>query len=330
MSDILKAKGNEAFSSKDYTVAAELYGHAITLNPADAVLYSNKAMALIKLSSWKECVETCDTGLSNSPDKKTKLKLFWRRGIAYTQLNDFKNARDSYEQALHNEANNSSVLKSIDELNAQESQFKRSHSIEEIKSEKKPKKDNGLKNIPIYEVDQLPEEFRDSSSKPSKKSTTTKQTTQPQPVQSQIQVNPHSAQIPVSTNILSKPSNYPEKPTIHQLLTISKCSVDERPFAYRYLSSLSPEVYKAIFSGGSIESSIVNFILDSIIFSIDAGCITWDYIVSLLNTLSSAPRFSLISMFCDKQKLFKIKEGLVTLDAAANIKSKEVLQKWNI
>lgn len=124
MSDILKSKGNEEFAAKNYERAAQLYGDAATLDPSNPVLYSNKAMALIKLSRWTECIEACDKGLSCQPDNKTKVKLFFRRGSSYSKLNDFHNAIESYQLALKLDSKNTSVLKSIEELKAQESQFK--------------------------------------------------------------------------------------------------------------------------------------------------------------------------------------------------------------
>lgn len=124
MSEILKAKGNEEFSAKNYEIAAQLYGDAAKLDPGNSVLYSNKAMALIKLSKWSECIEACDKGIKLNPDGKTKVKLLYRRGISYAELNDFHNARESYQSALKIDNKNLSVLKSIEHLKSQESQFK--------------------------------------------------------------------------------------------------------------------------------------------------------------------------------------------------------------
>lgn len=124
MSDILKEQGNEEFKAKNFDRAAQLYGDAVKLDPTNPVLYSNMAMALIKLSKWLGTIEACDKGLEYKPDNKTKVKLLYRRGTAYSKVNDFRNARESYHLALIIDEKNASVTKSMEDLKSQESQFK--------------------------------------------------------------------------------------------------------------------------------------------------------------------------------------------------------------
>lgn len=323
MSDVLKEKGNEEFAAKNYEKAVELYGDAARLDPQNPVLFSNKAMALIKLSQWPECIEACDKGLANNPDPKTKVKLLYRRGLAYAKLNDFRNAKESYQGALSIDNKNTSVLKSIEELKSQESQFKRSHSVEEIKAEKKPRTLSNIEKIPIHEVDILPKEFRDPGFKIKSEapSSTTSITRQSSP-NSQI----------IERKSPAKPVNipeYPEKPTVYQLVSITKSNDQEKPYAYKYFFSLPSETYKALFAGGSLEPSLINFILDSILFTIDHNSQSIELgekAISLLETLSSAPRFSLVGMFADKLKLQEIKEKLALQIDSQNLNL--VFEKW--
>ena len=46
----LKQEGNAAFKAGDFSEAVEAYGAAIELDPRNAVLYSNRAMASLKAS----------------------------------------------------------------------------------------------------------------------------------------------------------------------------------------------------------------------------------------------------------------------------------------
>lgn len=46
-----KAKGNELFKAKDYTRAVESYSKAISLNPTNDLLFSNRAIAYFKVKT---------------------------------------------------------------------------------------------------------------------------------------------------------------------------------------------------------------------------------------------------------------------------------------
>ena len=51
MAEQLKQEGNAAFKAGDYSGAVEAYGAAMELDPRNPVLYSNRAMASLKVSS---------------------------------------------------------------------------------------------------------------------------------------------------------------------------------------------------------------------------------------------------------------------------------------
>lgn len=77
-----KEKGNDCYKSQEYGDSIEYYSKAITLNPHDIPLYTNRAMANIKLQNYDKAIEDCNLALQK--DNKF-MKAYWRRGICNTK-----------------------------------------------------------------------------------------------------------------------------------------------------------------------------------------------------------------------------------------------------
>jgi tetratricopeptide (TPR) repeat protein len=325
MADILKAEGNKAFQAQKYADADRLYSNAIILDPENAVLYSNRAITLIKLELWDESIKVCETGLMLNPEKKTRIKLLWRRGMVLVQLKQFEEARNCYDEALELDPANTMVFKSLEELN--KSQVKRSHSIEEQMADKRPKK---LENIPIYEVDELPDDFRVDNTLESTQSnyahqppraaaSASKPITEMSSAQSQMKLS--TPPIPTSSPVL----DFPEQPTLHQFTTIIKTPSYT---TYQYAFSLPLMQIEKLFSTFCIEPMILNFYLDAINNQLQSHStlVTAQKALSILDTLSRAPRFSLVKLFVVKTKLKSVESQLSSLIAKEDLT--RVLKFW--
>lgn len=182
-----------------------------------------------------------------------------------------------------------------------------------------------MERIPIYEVDTLPEEFREPNSKqsPQIKAAASRSITGSEP-----KMQPAQKPLQKTAKLPTLP-NYPEKPTVYQLIAITKSNEQEKQFAYKYVFSLSSDTYKSLLAGGSIEPALINFILDSIIFKFNEAQITNEIIdkaISLLSVLPSVPRFSLVAVFADKEKIFTIKQKLTSHADPQTLES--IFQKW--
>lgn len=55
----LKSQGNASFKAGDYTNAESLYTQAILKNPANPLLFTNRANARLKLSAWEGVIDDC-------------------------------------------------------------------------------------------------------------------------------------------------------------------------------------------------------------------------------------------------------------------------------
>ncbi|CEP21858.1 unnamed protein product [Cyberlindnera jadinii] len=308
MADILKEKGNCAFKEGNYAEADRLYYSAIVLDPKNSVLYSNRAIALVNLSQWETCVQVCDEGLAQEPEVKTKIKLLWRKGTALMKQSRFTDARDCYSQALVLDPANKMVLKSMEELTsaqAEEAQVKRAHSVDEQRSEKKMK--TTLEEIPIYEVDRLPDEFCVSKSEASSASDVTSASASRPTSTSTSGLIPKPVIQEVNIDKPSTAPKFPEMPTLQQLTTIIKSPSDD---VYYYAFNLPIPLLKRLLSTGCIEPSIINFFLDTITFNVSSNASVNasanERAAQLLITLAQAPRFKLVSMFVNKPKLQSI------------------------
>ncbi|XP_064601805.1 tetratricopeptide repeat protein 12-like isoform X1 [Liolophura sinensis] len=103
----LKEEGNEEFKSGNYEKAVELYSKALNKHRDSHVLYTNRAMALIKLQKYQEALSDCDWALRAFPNAT---KAFVHQGKAYLALGNFDEARNSYKQGLQTDPKKKKVF----------------------------------------------------------------------------------------------------------------------------------------------------------------------------------------------------------------------------
>ncbi|KUI63525.1 STIP1 and U box-containing protein 1 [Cytospora mali] len=100
----LKEQGNKRFTKGDYAGAEGLYSQAIIADPKDPRLYTNRAMARVKLQRWEDAISDCQTCLSLSPDN---MKALFQMAQAQIELKDFdvalENAQRAHEIAARTE-----------------------------------------------------------------------------------------------------------------------------------------------------------------------------------------------------------------------------------
>uniref|UniRef100_A0A7S2RN34 Uncharacterized protein n=1 Tax=Rhizochromulina marina TaxID=1034831 RepID=A0A7S2RN34_9STRA len=92
----LKEQGNSKFEARRYQEAIQLYSKALSLQPDEAALFSNRAAALFMLRLYSQCVEDCNKAINLRPDY-TKAHL--RRSKALVELGRFEEAESGLQTA---------------------------------------------------------------------------------------------------------------------------------------------------------------------------------------------------------------------------------------
>ncbi|KAH7150419.1 hypothetical protein B0J13DRAFT_620730 [Dactylonectria estremocensis] len=91
----LKNEGNRCFGAGDFVGADSLYSKAIIADSKNPALYTNRAMARLKLQLWDSVISDCETCLALSPEN---MKAHYYLAMAQAQLRDYDAALAS---ALH-------------------------------------------------------------------------------------------------------------------------------------------------------------------------------------------------------------------------------------
>ncbi|QCD78423.1 serine/threonine-protein phosphatase 5 isoform X1 [Vigna unguiculata] len=91
----LKVLANEAFNARKYSQAIDLYTQAIELNSGNAVYYSNRAFAHLRLEEYGSAIQDASEAIEIDPKYS---KGYYRRGAAYIGLGKFKEALKDFQQ----------------------------------------------------------------------------------------------------------------------------------------------------------------------------------------------------------------------------------------
>jgi len=147
----LKAKeeGNELFKQGKYPQAVERYTEAIKRDPANHVLYTNRAVAYTKLKAYSEALKDCDKCIELNPKF---IKGYLRKGAVYMATEQYQKCFEVYAQALEHDPNNSEVLEAIRQVEDKIS--KQSVDPEQVKRnlDKDPELQRLLKDPGIQQV----------------------------------------------------------------------------------------------------------------------------------------------------------------------------------
>ncbi|KAL4491781.1 hypothetical protein ABPG72_006036 [Tetrahymena utriculariae] len=103
-----KQKGNEAMAKEDYKYAVEMYTQGLDNMKDIKALWTNRALAYIKLKKYSKAIEDCtrildycecfEEGYTKSRD--SAFKAFLRRSYARKEKKDYKQALDDIVEAL--------------------------------------------------------------------------------------------------------------------------------------------------------------------------------------------------------------------------------------
>lgn len=120
----LKLKANKLMKEGKHAAAVQAYSEAIDIFRQNKFLWSNRALAYIKLGKFKEAEDDCTKMLEYAElledgyekDKDLNFKFFARRSMAYVGLKQFDRALNDIENALKLIPDDKSALESRKEI----------------------------------------------------------------------------------------------------------------------------------------------------------------------------------------------------------------------
>ncbi|KAF7822638.1 TPR repeat-containing thioredoxin TTL1-like [Senna tora] len=89
-----RARGNDLFNSERFTEACSAYEEGLRRDPANSVLYCNRAACFFKLRQWDRAIEDCNRALQIQPNYA---KALLRRAASYNKLEKWGEAIKDYE-----------------------------------------------------------------------------------------------------------------------------------------------------------------------------------------------------------------------------------------
>lgn len=124
-SEKLKRKGNEAFTLKDYESAISYYSEAISVDPCNHTLYSNRSGAYCANKNYEEAAEDAR--------KVIELKPEWARGhsrlgAALEGMESLEEAESSYKNALKLDPTNKNLPDDINRVQQKINQKKQNNT----------------------------------------------------------------------------------------------------------------------------------------------------------------------------------------------------------
>lgn len=113
LAEELKLVGNQCFSQGKYGEAIKHYSASISVDPSNAILYSNRAMANLKLKNYFEAEQDSSSAIVLDPSFG---KAYYRLGLARKELKKIKSALKSFEMSAKLSPNNVEIEKQCEAL----------------------------------------------------------------------------------------------------------------------------------------------------------------------------------------------------------------------
>jgi len=108
-----KSKGNAAMGQKNYEEAVKHYTAAISLDPTNHVLYSNRSAAYANWNKYEEALKDGEKTIEIKPDWA---KGYSRKGLALYKLGKVQEAVSCYNEGLKIEPDNAALKQSLSEI----------------------------------------------------------------------------------------------------------------------------------------------------------------------------------------------------------------------
>eukprot|EP00053_Salpingoeca_punica_P011268 m.100608 g.100608 ORF g.100608 m.100608 type:complete len:535 (-) comp15632_c0_seq4:119-1723(-) len=150
-----KERGNEQYKQGKYQAAIDCYTRGLEVDPLNAVLAANRAMALINMSRYREAEEDCNVAIGSD---KRYVKAYQRRATARAALGNLSGAIADHKTVLELEPKNKAAQDSIADLEkklAKEQELQRARFNPLKAAEQIMKKGEGEKVFRRIEIEEI-------------------------------------------------------------------------------------------------------------------------------------------------------------------------------
>lgn len=278
----LKDQGNQAYGRGEYTKAAKLYREALKADPKATVLYLNRCQCFLKLGDFRRALNDAVAAVNTFDDLTTlalKLKVYYRKGMAFVGLGERKRAHYCFEKAVGFDSGNRDARAQMAQLG------------------------NLAAEVPVEVVGELPREFRDMVSG-RKNGLPGAGVASGEPLaaaQDEINRLFGSKAKPKVEEVKEAPREEKPKNGPHELVSPFKALAhlrglgpEQRQQAYQYVLGLSPDEMAMFRDGVDIE--FLQFFLEA---ARDVPSLNENQFLATLQALSQCKRFDLSMAMLD-------------------------------
>lgn len=108
-----KELGNNEFKQKNFTKAIEHYTQAISENPSDHTIYSNRSASFHNLKNFDKALEDAN--------KCVEINASWgkgyqRKGMAYHGMKKYQEAMEAYGQGIERDPQNAQLKTGLQQV----------------------------------------------------------------------------------------------------------------------------------------------------------------------------------------------------------------------
>jgi len=107
-----KEKGNAEFKAGNYEKAAELYTLCTEMDPKNHIYWTNRSMCYAQMKRWEKSLKDAEKAIALKPDWE---KGHYRRGVALSNMNQFKEAFEAFSSCLNIQPSNDDFKKAAEQ-----------------------------------------------------------------------------------------------------------------------------------------------------------------------------------------------------------------------
>jgi serine/threonine-protein phosphatase 5 len=131
LAEKIKAEANVYFNQNEFKKAIELYTQAIQFFPTNAIYYSNRSLAFIKIEEYVRALEDANKAIELDPKY---IKAYFRRGCCHLALGKYPEALQDLQKVMKIAPNDKDVKDQYDRCRREFNEFKTQQQLsKEIK-----------------------------------------------------------------------------------------------------------------------------------------------------------------------------------------------------